>query len=162
MMTIKNINKIWKIKMTNAQTHEISISNTSFYLKTDEDGGFDSAVAYAVIENLIFGAFYGYAGGGDYDGGFFKLDTDTDEFSIRDYEQAEEDEFSNIYTDLMQLCGQVFNADDSSELTEDGVALNELGDDHESGGRVSLLNNFDGDLLAGISENWNISLKFLY
>ncbi len=139
---------------------EITLKNTSFYLRSDEDGSFFATVAYALIDGNVFGAYYGYAGGGVYDGGFFKLDLDSFEYKILDFSEAEESDDADIFNGLMQLCGETRDDDDQSQLSADGSALLESGEETEDGGKVCMVNGFDGDMLSEISENWNIFLRF--
>lgn len=50
--------------MSDVNDDGVTLENTSFYLRGDSSGGFSSTVAYCVKYGRIFGAFYGYAGGG--------------------------------------------------------------------------------------------------
>ncbi len=146
--------------MSDVNDDGVTLENTSFYLRGDSSGGFSSTVAYCVKDGRIFGAFYGYAGGGEYDGGFFSIDQESWETNVLGYDDVEEDEDSQTFNALMVLCGETSDDEDPSMLSEGGKTLLETGEDTEDGDRVVLINDFDGDLLSEVSEQWNISLRF--
>lgn len=139
---------------------EIDNKNISFYLRGRDSGEFTAAVAYCVRDENIYGAFYGYAGGGEYDGGFFEVDQSDWNVRILGYDEAEGSDDSELFTELMALCGSMSDDEDSSMLSKEGLELLESGEQDEDDERVVILNNFDGDSLSDISEKWNISLRF--
>jgi len=139
---------------------KLTLKDVSFYLKGDSSGGFAAAVAYLVKKNHIYGAFYGYAGGGDYDGGYFSISQDDWEIQILGFDQAEEDQNSDTYNALMALCGKMSDDEDGSMLSAEGLSLLKKGEDDGNDGIVVLLNEFDGDSLSEVSEQWNISIRF--
>jgi hypothetical protein len=50
--------------------------------------------------------------------------------------------------------------EDGSMLSAEGLSLLKKGEDDGNDGIVVLLNEFDGDSLSEVSEQWNISLRF--
>lgn len=139
---------------------EIEQKNISFYLKGRDSGEFSATVAYCVREECIYGAFYGYAGGGEYDGGFFEVDQSDWNVRILGYDEAEGSDNSELFNELMALCGSMSDDEDSSMLSKEGLELLESGEQAEDEERVLILNNFDEDSLSDVSEQWNISLRF--
>ena len=141
-------------------SNKFTIKNTNFYLKIGDSGEFLASVAYRAVDGYILGAFYGHAGGGAYDGGGFEIDRDDWSIKILSYDDVEESGNTEIFNGLMTLCVTMTDNEDSSVPSKEGKALLKKGQDAEDGGRVVLLNDFDGDALSDVSEQWNISLRF--
>ena len=60
----------------------------------------------------------------------------------------------------MALCGKMSDDQDGSMLSEEGVSLLKKWEDYGNDAIVVLLNEFDGDSLPEVSDQWNISLRF--
>ena len=110
--------------------------------------------------DYCLGAYYGYAGGGVNDGGFFSIDFENSVHKHIDFDELDEMHENNkdhygILESLMQKIWHFVDEDEGvMELTNNGLEL-EIDDD---GFWIS--DNFDADMLAEISELWRISLRF--
>ena len=110
--------------------------------------------------DYCLGAYYGYAGGGVNDGGFFSIDFENSVHKHIDFDELDEMHENNkdhydILESLMQKIWHFVDEDEGvMELTNNGLEL-EIDDD---GFWIS--DNFDTDMLAEISELWRISLRF--
>jgi len=140
--------------------------NVKSYIKTDSDRNLSSCVVYIEEWNnektacRVRGACYGYAGGGEYDGSFFLIDSEQDEHRVLDFGEAEEDENSELFNALMFECGRMYDEDDGTyKLTKYAKGLVKKGED-TGDGVVYMDEDFDGDSLDRVSENWVISLRF--
>ena len=103
---------------------------------------------------------YGYAGGGEYDGSFFLIGSEQDEHRVLDFGEAEEDDHSELFNALMFECGRMYDEDDGTyKLTKYAKGLVKKGEDTDDG-VVYMDEDFDGDSLDRVSENWDISLRF--
>jgi hypothetical protein len=138
----------------------LNFNSLPFYLKGNKSGNFIAAVAYTIKDESLFGAFIGYAGGGVYDGGFFDIDLLHGDFSLHSYDDAGNSPNSIIFKNLMQSCSEMFDDEDPSLLSIKGRALlKNL--EHDSTNEITLIaNDFDGDILCEVSNQWNISLRF--
>ena len=109
--------------------------------------------------DFCLGAYYGYAGGGDNDGGFFSIDIESSIHKHINFDEHEEMRESNglHHSILESLMKKIWHFVDENDeimmLTDYGLSL-----EHNDG--VWISDNFDGDMLAEISELWAISLKF--
>lgn len=118
-------------------------------------------VVPGVNGDFFLGSYYGYAGGGVNDGGFFSIDIENSLHQHINFDQFDEMQDSNnfhhgILEALMKKLW--FFVDEDNEIitfTEDGLSL----ECHEG---IWISDNFDGDLLAEISDMWSISLRFSY
>lgn len=136
------------------------------YLRSDSDGNLSSCVVY--IEEWdehkescrVRGACYGYAGGGVYEGSFFLIDFNKEQHQVLDFAEAEEAENSQLFDALMFECGRMYeNDDETHKLTTYAEDLLKSGSEVEDG-IVYLDNDFDGDSLSQVSQNWSINLRF--
>ena len=106
------------------------------------------------------GAYYGYAGGGVNDGGFFSIDIENSFHKHIDFDEFDEIRSQNIkqHSILEALMQRIWHyieeEDDILQLTSSGLKLKNI----ENG--VWISDNFDGDFLSEISDQWSISLKF--
>jgi hypothetical protein len=136
------------------------------YLGVDSDSkSVTASVVYFIIEEnsgiVIYGAYYGYCGGGENDGGYFLIDIENAENKLLGYDDVEAlSQEHPIARDLFEyLMSQVWvvmdDNDGQLEPNEVGVAL--LNADNEG---VHLGHGFDGDALADISQEWPLTLKF--
>lgn len=152
--------------LTNSDKVNSEAKNTSLYLRVDSSGDFDSSIAYGVFNRndgstFFRGAYFGYAGGGEYEGGFFFIDLEKDQHRVFTFDEIESLDDKAIYNDLMSICGQCSADDEPSNLTDDAIEMLEhFGEDADDGCRVCFINGFDGDIISEISEKWNISLRF--
>ena len=116
-------------------------------------------VVPSINGDFCLGADYGYAGGGDNDGGFFSIDIENSIHKHINFDELEEMCESNvlhhsILESLMQKLWHYVDEDNEiMTLTDSGLCL-----EHNDGVWVS--DNFDGDMLADISGLWSISLRF--
>ena len=110
---------------------------------------------------VIYGAYYGYCGGGENDGGYFLIDIENSETRALGYDDVDSmSEEHPVARDLLEyLMSQVWGVMDDKEgqlePNESGKAL--LAVDGED---VYISDGFDGDILAGISEEWRLTLRF--
>jgi hypothetical protein len=143
--------------------------NIKRYLRTDGDDTLSSCVVY--IEEWdeektscrFRGACCGYSGGSVYDGSFFLIDFEEDEYQVLDFSEAEEDEQAELFNALMFECARMYKEDDGVyQLTKYGKGLikNGVDSDDGEGDVVYMDEGFDGDSLDQVSENWAISLRF--
>lgn len=144
----------------------VTAENTSLYVRGNSSGEFLCAIAYAITpkpdgSTYLHGAYFGYVGGGEYDGGFFFIDTENNEYSVLDYESVEGRDDKEAFNALMSLCGQCSDDEDPSQLTEEASSLlNELGEETDDEELVYMTNAFDGDSLSEVSEQWPLFVKF--
>lgn len=140
--------------------------NSFRYIQMGEDeNSIASSIVYFIDsqkeQTFIYGAYYGYCGGGVNDGGYFIIDVEGGEAHSFDYNDL--DDFSeersltkNALEFLMSLVWAVMEeSDDMLEANELGARLLATAEDgyYASEG-------FDTDALAAISEQWRISLRF--
>ena len=129
-------------------------------------------IIYTVVQaedgDIWFGAYYGSVGGGENDGGFFRMDIESSTSECLDYDEVDglEEEnplHSSILNALMQklwtLVNDVDIDDEDGEVdlytTDEGSKLY-VPDD--SGVWMSSL--FDGDSFDQISNEWKLGLAF--
>ena len=129
-------------------------------------------ILYTVVQaedgDIWFGAYYGSVGGGENDGGFFRMDIESSTSECLDYDEVDglEEEnplHSSILNALMQklwtLVNDVDIDDEDGEvdlyITDEGSKLY-VPDD--SGVWMSSL--FDGDSFDQISNEWKLGLAF--
>ena len=129
-------------------------------------------IIYTVVQaedgDIWFGAYYGSVGGGENDGGFFRMDIESSTSECLDYDEVDglEEEnplHSSILNALMQklwtLVNDVDIDDEDGEvdlyITDEGSKLY-VPDD--SGVWMSSL--FDGDSFDQISNEWKLGLAF--
>ena len=124
-------------------------------------------ILYTVVQaedgDIWFGAYYGSVGGGENDGGFFRMDIESSTSECLDYDEVDglEEEnplHSSILNALMQkLWTLVDNEDGEVDLyiTDQGSKLYVP---DESG--VWMSSMFDGDSFDQISDEWKLGLAF--
>jgi hypothetical protein len=111
--------------------------------------------------DFCLGAYYGYAGGGVNDGGFFSIDIENSIHQHINFDQFdgmhENNSFhhSTLEALIKKLWLFVDENDEIMTLTEDGLSL-------ERSDGIWISDYFDGDLLAEISDLWSISLRFSF
>ena len=116
-------------------------------------------VVPSINGDFCLGAYYGYAGGGVNDGGFFSIDIENSTHKHINFDEFDEMSENNslhhsILESLMKKLWHFVDEDDGiMTLTDHGLCL-------ENNDGVWVSDNFDGDMLAEISELWAISLKF--
>ena len=130
------------------------------------DDGFVSAIIlYTIISkphgDVWIGAYYGSVGGGENDGGFFRIDVEKSAADHLDYDEVEglgEDdpiqaaEFEAVMQALWTLIQE-----DEGDLT-----LTDIGSSHYIPGEDGIWMDaeFDGDSLDKVSAQWKIGLRF--
>ena len=124
-------------------------------------------ILYTVVQaedgDIWFGAYYGSVGGGENDGGFFRIDIESSTSECLDYDEVDglEEEnplHSSILNALMQkLWTLVDDEDGEADLytTDQGSKLYVP---DESG--VWMSSMFDGDSFDQISDEWKLGLAF--
>ena len=124
-------------------------------------------ILYTVVQaedgDIWFGAYYGSVGGGENDGGFFRMDIESSTSECLDYDEVDglEEEnplHSSILNALMQkLWTLVDDEDGEADLytTDQGSKLYVP---DESG--VWMSSMFDGDSFDQISDEWKLGLAF--
>lgn len=113
--------------------------------------------------DVWLGAYYGSVGGGENDGGFFRMDIERSTSECFDYDEVDglEEEnplHSSILNTLMQKLWTLVDDEDGEVdlyLTDEGSKLYVP---DESGIWMSSL--FDGDSLEQISSGWKLGLAF--
>ena len=124
-------------------------------------------ILYTVVQaedgDIWFGAYYGSVGGGENDGGFFRIDIESSTSECLDYDEVDglEEEnpaHSSILNALMQKLWTIVDDEDNESdlyITDDGSKLYVP---DESGVWMSSL--FDGDAFDEISNEWKLGLAF--
>ena len=124
-------------------------------------------ILYTVVQaedgDIWFGAYYGSVGGGENDGGFFRMDIESSTSECLDYDEVDglEEEnplHSSILNALMQKLWTLVD-DENGEIdlyiTDEGSKLYAPDD---TGIWMSSL--FDGDAFDEISNEWKLGLAF--
>ena len=134
------------------------------YISSDS-GVVTAAIFMAVVPgpngDFCLGAYYGYAGGGVNDGGFFSIDNENSIHQHINFDQFDGMRENNIFYHnilealIKKLWLFVDENDEIMTLTEDGLSL-------ERNDGIWISDYFDGDLLAEISDLWSISLRFSF
>ena len=131
------------------------------------DGVVSEIILYTIERNnegdVLFGAYYGSVGGGENDGGFFRMDIENSTSECLDYDEVDglEEEnplHSSILNALMQKLWTIVDDEDGESdlyITDDGSKLYVP---DESGVWMSSL--FDGDAFNEISNEWKLGLAF--
>ena len=131
------------------------------------DGVVSEIILYSIERkdegDVLFGAYYGSVGGGENDGGFFRMDIESSSSECLDYDEVDglEEEnpvHSSMLNALMQKLWTLVD-DENGEvdlyITDEGSKLyapNETG--------VWMSSLFDGDALDQISNEWKLGLAF--
>lgn len=114
---------------------------------------------------FFYGAYYGYCGGGVYDGGFFTIGNN--KHLLLDYDDVEKLQITQpnvhkLYETLMHKVWQVIE-----ERGVDQISINDMGSylllsDEENKGNEMVFcdNNFYSDELSEISNKWKIGIQF--
>ena len=131
------------------------------------DGVVSEIILYSIERkdegDVLFGAYYGSVGGGENDGGFFRMDIESSSSECLDYDEVDglEEEnpaHSSILNALMQKLWTLVD-DENGEvdlyITDEGSKLYAP---DETGVWMSSL--FDGDALDQISNEWKLGLAF--
>jgi hypothetical protein len=134
------------------------------YISTDNNE-VTAAIFMTVVPgangDFCLGAYYGYAGGGVNDGGFFSIDIENSIHQHINFDQFdgmhENNSFHHSILEALikKLWLFVDENDEIMTLTEDGLSL-------ERNDGIWISDYFDGDLLAEISDLWSISLRFSF
>ena len=131
------------------------------------DGVVSEIILYTIEHkdegDVWFGAYYGSVGGGENDGGFFRMDIESSTSECLDYDEVDglEEEnpaHSSILNALMQKLWTIVDDEDNESdlyITDDGSKLYVP---DESGVWMSSL--FDGDAFDEISNEWKLGLAF--
>lgn len=131
------------------------------------DGVVSEIILYSIERkdegDVLFGAYYGSVGGGENDGGFFRMDIESSSSECLDYDEVDglEEEnpvHSSMLNALMQKLWTLVD-DENGEvdlyITDEGSKLYAP---DETGVWMSSL--FDGDALDQISSEWKLGLAF--
>ena len=131
------------------------------------DGVVSEIILYSIERkdegDVLFGAYYGSVGGGENDGGFFRMDIESSSSECLDYDEVDglEEEnpvHSSMLNALMQKLWTLVD-DENGEvdlfITNEGSKLYAP---DETGVWMSSL--FDGDALDQISNEWKLGLAF--
>ena len=124
-------------------------------------------ILYTVVQaedgDIWFGSYYGSVGGGENDGGFFRIDIESSTSECLDYDEVdgldeENPLHSSILNALMQKLWTLVD-DENGEVdlytTDQGSKLYVP---DESG--VWMSSMFDGDSFDQISDEWKLGLAF--
>jgi hypothetical protein len=124
-------------------------------------------ILYTVVQaedgDIWFGAYYGSVGGGENDGGFFRIDIESSTSECLDYDEVdgldeENPLHSSILNALMQKLWTLVDDEDGEVdlyTTDQGSKLYVP---DESG--VWMSSMFDGDSFDQISDEWKLGLAF--
>ena len=124
-------------------------------------------ILYTVVQtedgDIWFGAYYGSVGGGENDGGFFRMDIESSNSECLDYDDVdgldeENPLHSSILNALMQKLWTLVDDEDGEVdlyTTDQGSKLYVP---DESG--VWMSSMFDGDSFDQISDEWKLGLAF--
>jgi len=124
-------------------------------------------ILYTVVQaedgDIWFGAYYGSVGGGENDGGFFRIDIESSTSECLDYDEVdgldeENPLHSSILNALMQKLWTLVDDEDGEVdlyTTDQGSKLYVP---DESG--VWMSSMFDGDSYDQISDEWKLGLAF--
>ena len=124
-------------------------------------------ILYTVVQaedgDIWFGAYYGSVGGGENDGGFFRMDIESSTSECLDYDEVDDLEeenplHSSILNALMQKLWTLVDDEDGEVdlyTTDQGSKLYVP---DESG--VWMSSMFDGDSFDQISDEWKLGLAF--
>ena len=131
------------------------------------DGVVSEIILYTIEHkdegDVWFGAYYGSVGGGESDGGFFRMDIESSTAECLDYDEVDGLEEENplhsaILNTLMQKLWTLVDDEDGEVdlyITDEGSKLYVP---DESGIWMSSL--FDGDSFDQISSEWKLGLAF--
>jgi hypothetical protein len=147
---------------------KFELENTSHnfhcYIAANE-GFVSSIILYSIFPkpsgDVWYGAYYGAVGGGESDGGYFRINIEEGSSDHLDYDEvdglSEDDpEQASIFQAVMEALWTLID-DDEGDLT-----LSEEGSKHYSPDEdgIWIDEEFDGDSLDEISQQWKIRLKF--
>ena len=113
--------------------------------------------------DVLFGAYYGSVGGGENDGGFFRMDIESSSSECLDYDvvdglEEENPVHSSMLNALMQKLWTLVD-DENGEvdlyITDEGSKLYTPDDTG-----IWMSSMFDGDSLDQISDEWKLGLAF--
>jgi hypothetical protein len=128
------------------------------------NGAVNAVIVYEFQErdgdSVVLGAYYGSVGGGERDGGYFRIAFEADEHTALSYDDVEalqEDSPLDyeLLEGLMRKLWELVEEDGDLQLTGAG---REVYSPDEDG--VWMDTEFDGDALSEVSEQWAISLRF--
>ena len=131
------------------------------------DGVVSEIILYSIERkdegDVLFGAYYGSVGGGENDGGFFRMDIESSSSECLDYDEVDglEEEnpvHSSMLNALMQKLWTLVD-DENGEvdlyMTDEGSKLYTPDDTG-----IWMSSMFDGDSLDQISDEWKLGLAF--
>ena len=148
----------------------VVVNGNSYYCDiyiSASDGVVSEIILYTVVQaedgDIWFGAYYGSVGGGENDGGFFRMDIESSTSECLDYDEVDgiEEEnplHSSILNALMQKLWTLVDDEDGEVdlyTTDQGSKLYVP---DESG--VWMSSMFDGDSFDQISDEWKLGLSF--
>ena len=131
------------------------------------DGVVSEIILYSIERkdegDVLFGAYYGSVGGGENDGGFFRMDIESSSSECLDYDEVDGLEEENpVHSSMLNALMQklwILVDDENGEvdlyMTDEGSKLYAP---DETGVWMSSL--FDGDALDQISNEWKLGLAF--
>ena len=136
----------------------------SSYIAAD-DGFVSSIIVYTIVPmdhgDVWIGAYYGSVGGGENDGGYFRIDLENGSAEHLDYDDVDglsEDHPTQaaLFQAVMQTLWTLVDED------EGDLTLTELGGTHydPDDDGISIDELFDGDSLDEVSGQWKIGLRF--
>lgn len=137
--------------------------NIERYVRVQEEGAteLDAAIVTFTQENgegevRTLGRYVGYSGGGAYEDGVFIIDAGADKESvvIQDPDAIEAHPDAAMFQWLTVECGRLFEVEGDGYVVSE--AASELIDEEE----VYMDDDFCGDLLAEVSEQWGLNLRF--
>jgi len=148
----------------------VVVNGNSYYCDiyiSASDGVVSEIILYTVVQaedgDIWFGAYYGSVGGGENDGGFFRMDIESSTSECLDYDEVDgiEEEnplHSSILNALMQKLWTLVDDEDGEVdlyTTDQGSKLYVP---DENG--VWMSSMFDGDSFDQISDEWKLGLAF--
>lgn len=144
--------------------HKSNKYDCTCYIRSDE-GGVTSIILYTILSlddgDIWLGAYYGDVGGGEADGGYFRILIEEGESMHLDFDDIdllsqENPSQASLLESIMQTLWTLVEDDEGPLiLTELGGRYFEAAEDG-----VWMDESFDGDSLDEISDQWKIGLTF--
>lgn len=143
---------------------ENKIHSLHCYIAADE-GFVSSIILYSRLQmthgDVWFGAYYGAVGGGESDGGYFRIDIEDGKSEHLDYDDVDglsedEPDQAAILEAVMQSLWTLVDDDEGDLTVSDEGSQHYIPDDDG----IWFDEEFDGDSLDEISQQWKIQLRF--
>ncbi len=132
-------------------------------MHANEEKFFRHAIAYQKDGSTIIGAFWGYAGGGVFDGGYFRINNNGNVQTLG-FDDIEKDEqaigLEQCMNEIASMYANEEGDSDRPKLTPAGEKLLSKAVKDRNGDLIFMDTDFDTDSLAQLSDEWQIFLGF--